>query len=741
MKGKRNNFFRKTISLVLAILLLFGNTVSAKALTPPSALTPPPAPTAPPSAPTPPPSNQTPPPAPTQPPAPTPTPTPQPTPVVSSTPVATSTPLPSPTPIESENKAQETSVPQSLQSNLESTGGEENDGGVGDLSIDTGNATTSGGITTSANSNLLANGGGSGDGSASIINSGNGSDSTNTGSAVITNNNSTDQVNSAQVVNNLNQSAVTGDNSGSKNTGGDVSIKTGDANVSGTIINAVNTNVAGISVAEFNVIEDHTGDIILDFSDVCPTIGCVGGSSYLSNTNNGENSSNATNLELNNNNTTNQENSAVIENNMNLIADSGSNNANKNTGGNSSIATGDANVAANLLTFANNNIAGGVVYGVVNIFGNLVGDILFPEEAYTVCCRTMDTTLANTDNGSNSTNSTTYTNNTVDTINQFNVANIDNNLYIDANTGENDASKNTNGNSSVTTGDSNVTASILNIANNNIVGGNWWLVIVNEAGKWVGKIMGSPEGSNLAGSDGFEFVVDDNGEINVINSGNGVGSTNDSTLTENNNNSINQTNDAKIVNNVDLTANTGRNSASKNTGGDSSIITGDANVVASIVNFVNNNIVGNGKLFLTVVNVFGSWFGDFVGPDIQKTPAIGGAEVLQENANTNPSNGSNNSNNTSSGSNQNNSNNNPAPSKLTNGAATVLASFTSKANVSTLGKKVANAGSNIQEAGASAKKSLNINLAWLLFALVPVGLVTMIARRRKLIMKALKRNV
>lgn len=68
-------------------------------------------------------------------------------------------------------------------------------------------------------------------------------------------------------------------------------------------------------------------------------------------------------------------------------------------------------------------------------------------------------------------------------------------------------------------------------------------------------------------------------------------------------------------------------------------------MVANIVNFVNNNIVGGGKLYVTVVNVFGSWLGDFVAPGQNKslaqaptestkndsqtpTPAIGGANFL-----------------------------------------------------------------------------------------------------------------
>ena len=58
------------------------------------------------------------------------------------------------------------------------------------------------------------------------------------------------------------------------------------------------------------------------------------------------------------------------------------------------------------ITFANNNIIGDVVYGVVNIFGDLVGDILLTEEALATLCGGCggDVTVQNTDNGADSTN-------------------------------------------------------------------------------------------------------------------------------------------------------------------------------------------------------------------------------------------------------------------------------------------------------------------------------------------------
>jgi hypothetical protein len=113
-------------------------------------------------------------------------------------------------------------------------------------------------------------------------------------------------------------------------------------------------------------------------------------------------------------------------------------------------------------------------------------------------------------------------------------------------------------------------------------------------------------------------MVGENGEIIAMNSGNGSGSTNTANVTSVNNDTTVQTNNANIVNNLNLSANTGGNETSKNTGGNNSIVTGDANIIANIVNFVNNNIAGNGRLFVTVVNVFGSWMGNLVTPGQQQ---------------------------------------------------------------------------------------------------------------------------
>jgi len=612
-----NNINIKKIVTIITLATTFfvqsGGYVLAQEINIP---TPPPIPTAPP-APIAPPLPSSPPLNPTLPSLPTLLPT------LAPTPDPTPTPQPSSPSPEQANQSSYSPQPEAQTDNQSS------DGGNGS-SITTGDATNSGAVVTDANENISVTPGDSGSG-ISVVNEGNGSDSENDGSVSVVDNNLINQDNSVNVGNNLNLITTTGNNSSSANTGGNSEIITGNANTSGTIITAVNTNI-GVAVSEFNIVDDQVGDIILDFAASCIS-GCLSGqNASVLNSGNGDSSQNLGEIDSQSNNQTFQNNDATVENNMYLSSNSGDNNANRNTGGDSNILTGDANVEANVLTFANNNFAGGVYYGVVNIYGDLVGDIVL-SEATLASLGLLN--ASNIGNGADSVNTASADSTTNNTLLQTNNIVIDNNLIFDANTGENDVSRNTDGASSVESGNANLTAQVLNVANSNVTGGNWWLVIVNQAGQWIGKILGASEGSNFA-----EFVVGPNGEITAVNSGNGSQSTNNASVTTNQNNQTTQTNTANIVNNVNLSANTGDNSASRNTGGNSSIVTGDANIIANIVNFVNNNISGSGNLIVTVVNVFGSWLGDFIAPGQTKQNnnvgqnnelAIGGVQTTNSN--------------------------------------------------------------------------------------------------------------
>jgi hypothetical protein len=396
-----------------------------------------------------------------------------------------------------------------------------------------------------------------------------------------------------------------------------------------------------------------------------------------------------------------------------------------------------------MLTFANNNLSGNVIYGVVNIYGDLEGDIILPLEQFN------GVTAANSSNGSGSNNNSLVSITSNDATFQNNDLSITNNIIFDAQTGNNDVSRNTGGNSQVNTGNASVDANILNIANSNVDGGVWWLVIVNEAGNWVGRLLGAPEGQNYAGSDGTIFTVGPNGEITAQNNGNGSNSTNNASVTTTTNNTTVQNNNAKIENTLNLTANTGGNNANDNTGGSSSIITGDANIIANLINFANNNFIGGGKLIVTVVNVFGSWIGDFVTPGQSKQHKDSPASPIAQNVGGLPS--------QSTSSNQESKNDSDASSQSNQGSVDASLSlsqvdnktgnnpqtfFHERTGNSTESIELANKqntnlaavlGKSITE-DQVARKKIKINLAWLiLFA--PFFLIAL--KRRAIVNKLL----
>jgi len=716
----------KATALFLSVLLLVQSVVPVFAFEAP---TPPAAPTPPsqqlsnnnvpstPSTPTPPALPSTPVSTPTPIATPKPASTPKPSSSPHASPVATSAPVETTSPSSPTPNATSTSYTPAPSITQSGTGGQNSDGGSGS-SVATGDATTTGISTTSANSNLATGGGSAG--GIGIVNSGNGTNSTNNGSISVVDTSVTNQDNDAVVGNNMGLITVTGDNSTSRNTGGENSVVSGDANTTGTMLTAVNTNVSGVSVSEFNIADTHRGDYVLDFNANCIS-GCGGANGNILNTGNGAGSQNSGEVTTVNNDLTFQNNDATVENNMNLLADSGHNDANRNTGGDSTIKTGDANVAASAVTFANNNIAGNVYYGVVNIFGDLVGDIVLPESV-------LASLVGNTGNGADSTNTTNSTTTNNSTTEQTNTAVIDNNLILAANTGDNEVSRNTDGSNAITTGNTEINASVLNVVNSNIEGGNMWLVLVNEAGKWIGRILGGAEGANVGASAGTEFLVGENGEITAVNAGNGAGSTNTASSTTTNNQSVVQQNTAHVVNNINLNANTGKNDASRNTGGSSNIETGDATVIVNIVNFVNNNITGGGKLFVTVVNVFGSWIGDFRGPGFEGThnqPTADNGRGGQSNSNVSHSN---------SGSTSNQSTENASVDITPTGSSKVVSSASRGAfainNIAKPTQEDAQEDSTGQVLGTSdtsavTNDGVTINLAWLipLFGIFVVGLI------------------
>jgi len=493
-------------------------------------------------------------------------------------------------------------------------------GNVGDTSITSGNATANGQANTTANSTTLSQ-----TPSCSVCvddvtvkNAGNGAGSNNDSSVNLNSDSTVSIDNDANVNNNLNLDADSGDNKASYNVGNS-EITTGDANVSGVVITSANET--GLGVVEYNILDDHNGDIILIVPDGlfgCSLCGPAGDVS-VENTGNGTDSTNSGAVTIDSSSDTTINNNGNVVNNLYLDADSGDNEASYNTGGDSNITTGDANVAANLINFVNSTIIGGVAL-VVNIFGDLVGDIIFPDALPGIGGTALS--AANTGNGTDSTNNIDINSNNDQNTTLNDLATIDNVISIDGTTGGNETKYNTGGNSSIETGDVFVNAEVINVINTNLLSASnepLWLILVNNMGTWTGNIIGALTGTNYSAGGGLVFTLDENGEVVATNSGNGADSTNNISIDENNSTNTTVNNTANVTNNINIDANTGNNEANYNTGGDSTIKTGDVNVAASIFNFVNTNIIGR-TLMLGIINVFGSWTGDAVPPGQDPAP-------------------------------------------------------------------------------------------------------------------------
>lgn len=257
------------------------------------------------------------------------------------------------------------------------------------------------------------------------------------------------------------------------------------------------------------------------------------GTTTVTVTGNGADSNNTANVDVSNSTTVTQSNNADIQNNVSISTNSGNNTASKNTGGDTSITTGDANVSSSVSNSANSNVAA-VGCG--------------------TCAGNTDVKIAG--NGADSRNDVDLGLSNTTVVTQVNTADVTNKVNIDAKTGKNTAKDNTGGDVSITTGDANVTAGVTTDVNQNAA-----------------QIGGGNGGGSLSA------------EI----SGNGADSHNYLDLGVDNTVVATQSNDANIKNNVEVDANSGYNTAKDNTGGDTSISTGDANVTVGVNNHANSN--------------------------------------------------------------------------------------------------------------------------------------------------------
>lgn len=429
--------------------------------------------------------------------------------------------------------------------------------------------------------------------------------------------------NLAEMNNKLSQISSTGFNYANLNTL-DGQVFTGNSASTLNLLNKLNSNMTGLGgFAVFNVYDTYLGDIAFQMAD-----GNVTGSfgtaapTISKNVETGPFSSNI--ADASNTFTVKEANGndAYLTNDITLQAVTGGNSASMNTG-NGIVKTGDALAVGNIVNLTNTNInAANWLFGVVNIFGTLAGNILLPQDSNTGNTNTIAAAPVLSENqatGAFSQNSANFTNSANLTTTNDNVADINTTLDVSANTGNNASSINTGG-GYVQTGSSETAVSNSTIANVNTdkEDDTVWMVIVNEMGKWVGHIIGAPWGSTVASNAlpiSQTVTTGVPAGTLVDNTLTGAYSTNESTYVSSTSATFENQNTAKINNNINVLADTGNNQSSYNTGA-GVIETGNAKAGLNLVNIANTNITAK-KFIAILVNVMGSFLGDVVTPGQQ----------------------------------------------------------------------------------------------------------------------------
>lgn len=386
-----------------------------------------------------------------------------------------------------------------------------------------------------------------------------------------------DNENEAVVENNIEGEGESGNNQVNNNSGNSL-IDTGDVNLVVGLVNTVNTNITGSNFSQFlfNIFENLEGDI--DLSNEIAT-----SSDY-------DCLSEACRLNLNVEN----KNRGSIENNVLINASSGSNFATTSEAA-AIIKTGNANVSADVFNTLNSNIVGSNwTRIIINVFDNWIGDLIFPgKEAMRMF---LEQNPPDCRGGCGSFR-----------IVNLNEGQIENGVFVTGDTGQNTTIA---ASSTIETGEANVQTNLFNIANTNITGGNWFFIAINNFGNWEGNILSLPPG--------FEISEDFEG-IKIYNLGpddfNNSTSTDGNATTTGSLNIIND-NSGSIKNSIIVNVSTGGNSATS-ANGEARITTGNANVVANLINILNSNISGNNWLS-AMINIFGSWEGNlaFGQPDL-----------------------------------------------------------------------------------------------------------------------------
>ena len=249
-----------------------------------------------------------------------------------------------------------------------------------------------------------------------------------------------------------------------------------------------------------------------------------------------------------------------------------------NTGGNSvqgdsaTIHTGDAIALLSILNRINFVMIDSVVHVVVlNIFDNLMGNILLPDlptATPTPCPECGSLTVENR-------------------------ATVTNTVEVTADSGNNTLTAN---GGEITTGAAGANVNIINLVNTVLYGTTAFQLYILDHGLWDGTFLGwaSSDGATNA-----NLLVDPN-----------------ATLCPSCIAGAQILNDATVTNTIRASATTGENTASGDSAG---IETGDAYASAAVLNFVNTSLIRSFG-FYGFINILGSWTGDIGSKSLFPTP-------------------------------------------------------------------------------------------------------------------------
>ncbi len=379
--------------------------------------------------------------------------------------------------------------------------------------------------------------------------------------------------NTADVALDATITADTGNNTALDNN--EAIITTGNAVSTANVVNVVNTNIFN-STGLFYFLNLILGNISFDtrdlFSIFTGDTEVTGGCGDADPCTVGD-----TSVTVNNTNT------AVVNNTLELIANTGSNTGSAT--GDVSITTGDAYASANIVNLVNTNITDtNYLLLTINGFDAGSGGVVFPGAEWFYELLSQGESIAQ---GSQV------------TVENTNTAIINNTSSVTADSGGNTVEGD---DTSITTGNSGAQTSIVNQVNTNIFGSSISLLF-NIQGSWAGEIFGLPDGMSWRETASGVEIFFDGDTVQAP-----AGSTDNLTVTN--------TNNAEISNNVSVFALTGDNMATSESG-DANIETGSAQASANIVNIVNTNVLGRNWI-LAIFNILGDWNGNisFGQPDL-----------------------------------------------------------------------------------------------------------------------------